>query len=330
MPRVSICIPTYKRPGLLKVAVDSCLGQTFRDFEIVISDDSPDFHTEEMVRSISSAHAIRYVHNRPGLGQAKNVNQLFNLANAEFLVLLHDDDFLMPGALSDLLASLQENPSVVASFGKQYLASHDGNILELESKIANERYCKTDDRANTIQRSDWSVLAMQFPPDGYMVRAKAARDTLYRDDPDIGEACDGDFSIRLSQLGNFFFVGKYTSAYRMTQQSVSSEGLRVLLSRLYFIYRGLSVSPDLKSVQKQRLRALAPVAVDGCLLGSERGKALGILFGENYPWRQKFIKGAVQIGLTMAPRRASRMVIERDTPRRRAARARWLSSSQSR
>ena len=36
MPKVSICIPTYKRPELLKVALDSCLAQTFKDFEVVI------------------------------------------------------------------------------------------------------------------------------------------------------------------------------------------------------------------------------------------------------------------------------------------------------
>jgi glycosyltransferase involved in cell wall biosynthesis len=54
MPKVSICIPTYKHPDLLKVAVDSRLAQTFQDFEVVISDDSPDTRTEEMFRNISA------------------------------------------------------------------------------------------------------------------------------------------------------------------------------------------------------------------------------------------------------------------------------------
>ena len=192
MQKVVICIPTYKRPDLLKVAVDSCLAQTFQDFEIVISDDSPDTRTEEMVRNISSEYRIRYVHNVPGLGQANNVNQLFSLAACEFLVLLHDDNFLMPSALEDLIKPLEENPTVVASFGKDYLATNEGVILESESELTNQRYSKTDDRADRVQRSAWSVLAAQFPPDGYMVRTAAARKTLYRDDPEIGEACDGD------------------------------------------------------------------------------------------------------------------------------------------
>jgi glycosyltransferase involved in cell wall biosynthesis len=326
MPKVSICIPTYKRPDLLQISVNSCLAQTFQDFEIVISDDSPDTRTAELIPGLSANQPIRYVHNVPGLGQAKNVNQLFHLAQGEFLVLLHDDDFLMPDALSELIAPLRDNPSVVASLGKQYLASHDGSILDLESRVLNERYAKTDDRANRIQRSEWSVLAAQFPPDGYMVRTAAARDTLYRDDADVGEACDADFSFRLSKLGDFFLVGKHVSAYRITQESVSSRGLRILLGQLYFIVQGFPASPDLKSLQKARLQQLAPVAVNGCLLTSARAKALGILFGKNYPWKQQFVKGVVQLGLAFAPRSATRMVIERNTPRRRAAQARWLSS----
>ena len=313
MPKVSICIPTYKRPDLLKVAVDSCLSQTFQDFELIISDDSPDTRTEEMVRNLSSKHRIRYMYNVPGLGQARNVNQLFRLAAGEFLVLLHDDNFLMPSALEDLLKRLEENPTVVASFGKDYLATNDGTILESESELVNRRYSKTDDRADRVQRSAWSVLAAQFPPDGYMVRTAAARKTLYRDDPEIGEACDGDFGYRLAELGDFFFVGKYLHAYRITEESISSGGLRILLSKLYFILQKRTVPDDLEGARRDRLRDLAPVAVNGCLLMSDRSSALKILIGPNYPWKREFIKGAIQLALAFAPRAATEIVINRNS-----------------
>jgi glycosyltransferase involved in cell wall biosynthesis len=313
MPKVSICIPTYQRPDLLKVAVDSCLAQTFQDCELIISDDSPDTRTEEMVRNLSPKHRIRYLHNVPGLGQARNVNQLFSLAAGEFLVLLHDDNFLMPSALEDLLKCLEENPTVVASFGKDYLAANDGTILDSESELVNRRYSKTDDRADRVQRSAWSVLAAQFPPDGYMVRTAAARKTLYRDDPDIGEACDGDFGCRLAELGDFFFVGKYLHAYRITEESISSGGLRILLSKLYFVLQKRTVPDDLEGARRDRLRDLAPVAVNGCLLMSDRNSALKILIGPNYPWKREFIKGAIQLALAFAPKAATEMIINRNS-----------------
>lgn len=316
MPKVSICIPTYKRPDLLKVALDSCLGQTFQDFEVVISDDSPDTRTEELVRCLSANQPIRYVRNVPGLGQATNVNQLFNLVEGEFLVLLHDDDFLAPTALEEMLRPLEENPTVVASFGKDYLAKHDGTILGAESELLNQLYWKTDDRANRAQRSVWSVLVAQFPGSGYMVRTAAAQRTLYRADPDVGEACDADFGYRLAELGEFFFVAGYTHVYRCNQESISSRGLRVLLGKMYFLLQSLTVPRDLEGVRHTRLRQLAPVAVNGCLLASARGAALKILLGTNYPWRKQFVKGVIQLGLVFAPLAVTGMVIKLNSQRR--------------
>jgi glycosyltransferase involved in cell wall biosynthesis len=297
----------------LKVALDSCLAQTFEDFEIVISDDSPDTRTEEMIHSFSSRQPIRYLRNVPGLGQARNVNQLCSLADGEFIVLLHDDNFLMPSALEDLLKPLRENPGVVASFGKDYLATNDGTILDSESEQTNRRYSKTDDRADRVQRSAWSVLAAQFPPDGYMVRTAAASKTLYRDNPEVGEACDRDFAYRLAELGEFFFVGRYLHAYRITEESISSKGLRILLSKLYFLLQRQSVPVDLEGLRRDKLRDLALVAVNGCLLTADRRNALKILIGPNYPWKREFMKGIVQFGLALAPRAASEMIIGRNS-----------------
>lgn len=326
MPKVSICIPTYKRPDLLKVAIDSCLAQTFQDFEIVVSDNSPDNRSEEMVRSISANRPIRYVRNTTDLGQAVNVNKLFALAAGEFLVLVHDDNFQVPTALEDLLKPLQEHPEVVASFGKHYLARNDGSILDSESERVNQHYFKTDDRANSVQRSAWSALAGQLPGDGYMVRTAAARKTLYRDDPDVGDACDVEFGYRLAQLGEFFFVGNYTHVYRLTEGSLSSKGLRVLLSKHYFLVKRWTVPSDLEGLRRDMLRYLAPAAVNGCLLTSARGKALSILLGPNYPWKRDFVKGVVQFGLVFAPRATTETIIKHKSRRQDAGSTAWLHS----
>src|SRR3984893_9230615 len=106
MPTVSICIPTYKRPDLLKIALNSCLAQTFQDFEVIIVDDSPDALTENMVRNMRTTRPIEYVRNAHRTGQANSKNQLFDLARAEFIVMLHHDNLLLPSALEDLIKPL--------------------------------------------------------------------------------------------------------------------------------------------------------------------------------------------------------------------------------
>jgi GT2 family glycosyltransferase len=324
MPRVSICIPTYRRPDLIKVAIDSCLAQTYQDFEIIIVDDSPDTMTQELVATISSRQPVNYVKNPDKTSQARGVNQLFGLAEGEFLVLLHDDNFLMPTALEELIKPLETNPEVVASFGKDYLANNDGSILGPESEVLNKHYWKTEATANRVQRSAWSILVAQFPGDGYMVRTSVARKTLYRLEPEVGEACDADFGYRLSEAGEFFFVGEYTHVYRVTEESISSKGLRIHLSRMYFILQSRIVPRDLEGFRHGRLQQLAPAAVSGCLLTAERKNALKILLGPNYPWKNQPFKGIVQLGLAFAPRAMTRVVINQNGKRRKLAVGEWL------
>ena len=176
MPAVSICIPAYKRPELLRLAVKSCLAQTFTDFEIIMGV-IPGFAERRNDRSAASDSVYPVLSKLTTARQAKNVNQLFAQAQGEFLVLLHDDDILQPNALEALIRPLQQNPDLVASFGKQLVINSDGDVLQPESESLNRKYCRTDQRANRVQRSAWAALVQQLPCDGYMVRTAAARAT---------------------------------------------------------------------------------------------------------------------------------------------------------
>ena len=60
MPRVSVIIPTHRRPVLLKAAVQSVLDQTFQDFEIVVVDDASGDNTKEVVEAFADPR-IRYL-----------------------------------------------------------------------------------------------------------------------------------------------------------------------------------------------------------------------------------------------------------------------------
>ena len=86
---ISICIPTRNRPEFLCEAVQSCLVQTYRSLEILISDDSDDEASERALGalSISDRVRLRYWRNTPPLGQAGNVNRLFDSASASRLVI---------------------------------------------------------------------------------------------------------------------------------------------------------------------------------------------------------------------------------------------------
>jgi glycosyltransferase, group 2 family len=94
--KITIAIPTYRRAILLREAIDSCLQQkTNIPFNILIVDNDPqrNCETEELIASYVSKN-ISYYKNTENLGPTGNWNKLFELAQTDFVVMLHDDDKL--------------------------------------------------------------------------------------------------------------------------------------------------------------------------------------------------------------------------------------------
>ncbi len=91
MPKVSVVIPTFNRCGTLRRAVESVLGQTVQDLEIIVADDGSTDGTADTVASFAS-EGVRYVRlsgNRGG-GAARNAG--IGVARGEFVAFLDDDD----------------------------------------------------------------------------------------------------------------------------------------------------------------------------------------------------------------------------------------------
>lgn len=224
--RISVCIPTYNRPGLLQEALQSVLHQNHGSIEIVVGDDSTNRETAQLVRQYDDEGApIQYRRNDPPLGQAKNVDRCFREADGDFLVLLHDDDRVLPDALESLLACFEDHPDVVAAFGKQQTIGPDGTVKGDATRGLNEAFYRTPEREGRQPSSLRSAIVQQFPNDGYMVRAEVAKDVGY-EHPDAGDACDFAFGVELARRteGDFYYTDTFVSQYRKSDESVVRGG----------------------------------------------------------------------------------------------------------
>jgi glycosyltransferase involved in cell wall biosynthesis len=95
-PLVTIGIPTYNRAGTyLREALECALAQTYRNIEIVVSDNASSDRTEEMVRGYADAR-IRFFRQSPGLIPNDNFNFCLDKARGAYFLLLHDDDKIDP------------------------------------------------------------------------------------------------------------------------------------------------------------------------------------------------------------------------------------------
>jgi glycosyltransferase involved in cell wall biosynthesis len=109
-PRVSVCIPASRPGQFFLEALDSVLAQDVDDLEIIVSDDSGG-ELEPLVRSRSDRR-IRYVANPQRLGLAGNHCRALDLASAEYVAFIHDDDAWHTGYLSAALAAIQPDEGI--------------------------------------------------------------------------------------------------------------------------------------------------------------------------------------------------------------------------
>jgi glycosyltransferase involved in cell wall biosynthesis len=90
---ISICIPAYKRAVFLKRLLDSIAIQSFRDFEVILTDDSPDMEVQDLSRLYQERFPLAYRRNEPALGTPENWNEAIRRAKGDWIKLMHDDDW---------------------------------------------------------------------------------------------------------------------------------------------------------------------------------------------------------------------------------------------
>ena len=90
---ISICIPAYKRIEYLERLLNSIAIQTFKSYEIVITDDSPDLSVSTFVQNFKGIEKLNYYRNEKPLGTPENWNESIRKANGDWIKLMHDDDW---------------------------------------------------------------------------------------------------------------------------------------------------------------------------------------------------------------------------------------------
>ncbi len=90
---ISICIPAYKRVEFLERLLDSIAIQTYKDFEVIVSDDSPTNDVSDLCEKYKGSFQLNYHKNISALGTPENWNEAIRRANGTWIKLMHDDDW---------------------------------------------------------------------------------------------------------------------------------------------------------------------------------------------------------------------------------------------
>lgn len=290
-PLVTIAIPTHNPSRLpyLKEAVAYALAQMYRNIEVFISDDGTAHAIKTWSEGIVAREPrVRYQRNLHNLGLAGNWNALAQGALGEFIVIIGDDDRLLPDFVEKLVSVIQ--PGARVAFSNHYLINAGGARLEVESKQHTRQYCRDLIPPGELADAEAWVWRNSIPISAALLRTEDVCRLKFKEDLNTPEI---ELFIRLAQEGGRFrFVPEYLAEYRVHPESATSTGLWG--DRLADYLLPMRVREEIEPVKRKFIGSLLVDVVNSSLRQSDRQAALKYFSSEYYPrpyWRH--VKGCV-------------------------------------
>ncbi len=139
-PEVSIMVPTFRRPDLLKIALDSALHQPGAavPYEVVVVDNDAEAGEDSPTQALIAGYAadnLLYYRNQENLGIAGNWNRCVTLARGQWVAYLHDDDILAPAYLERVMDLLKQHPDAAGLMVLPYEFSHGAGLEQVTQAV---------------------------------------------------------------------------------------------------------------------------------------------------------------------------------------------------
>jgi glycosyltransferase involved in cell wall biosynthesis len=129
-PKITIGLPVYNGGEYVKFALTSALAQTYRDFELIISDNASEDDTLEVVKSISAQDPrVTICSQKINLGAAGNFSFVLDRARGKYFIWLAADDYWNTEYLASLVELHEKGHDVALAFPKVVSVDASGSYL---------------------------------------------------------------------------------------------------------------------------------------------------------------------------------------------------------
>ncbi len=216
---VTIAIPTLNRAAYLKLAASSALAQTYKNFEIVISNNASTDNTAEVIAEIARDPRVRVLTQTKTLEMADNWNACVAATTGHYFLMLSDDDILEPEAIEALVSAFEDGPVPEPEVGMAFCR---GKVIDENGKVfrTGPAYPEFEPASETI---------LQFFDGKRLIWPCCI---LYRRS-DLGEGYAKEYPLAndvakmvriLAKRGHTVFVNRILAQYRM-HRSVTNKAV---------------------------------------------------------------------------------------------------------
>lgn len=202
---VSIVLPSYNRQDKIVEAINSCLTQSFKDFELIIIDDCSSDNSREVIKNHAKLdERIKFIFNDKNMRLPATLNIAFNSAIGKYFTWISDDNLFTRDAIEKMVNVLENNAEISLVYADYTTINNEGTKL---------------------------ARIYQEPPEFLPIRDCVGAAFLYRADiaklvggynEDMFLTEDYEYWLRFGLVAKFMHIPESLFLYRVHAQSLTT------------------------------------------------------------------------------------------------------------
>lgn len=210
MPTVSVVLPTYDRADVLPRAIESVLGQTIPDLELLVVDDGSTDETPTVVEGFEDDR-LEYVRFEEQAGANAARNEGLRRSTGEFVSFLDSDDEFLPHHLETVVSRLERLPADCVGVVTAAESVEDGAVIDRNGVPSGRITAETIRRGNVLG----GFSCATFRRDCFEVVGEL--------DSDLPSWQDFDFFLRVLDTHTLFGLDEVLVRYHERDDSISAD-----------------------------------------------------------------------------------------------------------
>ena len=205
--KIQVIIITYNRPNTVVAAIDSVLGQTYPNVELIVSDNSTNEATYNVLSNLKNWGSYMYVRRNPPLSGVEHLVRVMNEVTSDYFMVFHDDDKMLPDMVEELYKAISADKSLSAVGSNAYAVK---NGKKKTCFLQNNIYIPNGE--DFIKHYVDKTIA-PFP--SYMYNRQLLGELRPDYENQGGKYCDVSFLFNVTQSGPIVYVGKPLMVYNI-------------------------------------------------------------------------------------------------------------------
>lgn len=232
-PLISICIPTYNGDKYLAECLNTCLDQTFTNYEIVICDDGSSDKTISIIEQYKNKHPlIKFYKNEKNLGLVGNWNKCVELSSGEWIKFVFQDDYITKECLQEFFNGIDESTVLMVSKrnfilpnkpSDDHINYYTNEVRTLENTTS---YIGSLFTSKLISKIAVQNICLNFIGEPSLIFFKK---NIIKDvglfNHSLKQICDLEFALRVASKYGLKYIPKKICAFRIHLDSTTSTNL---------------------------------------------------------------------------------------------------------